>query len=544
MRRFLFPALLALTLLAPFVLRLVVGGGDDVGGVGRRLVVVTPHNRDIRESFARAFSDWHAAHFGEPVTLDYRTPGGTNKIVDLLQKTYAARRDDAGRLLPQDQVPADLHVVWGGGDYVFDQQLKKLFTDDAGEPVSVLRPIGLDPALLAAAYPQPDLAGIDLYDADVDAPEWFGVCLSSFGMVYNPGLYAALDLPPPDEWADLAEPELAGLVALADPTQSGSAAVAYMMVLQRAMADAEERALDELPILRDLPQATLDDVGGSRDLGATLAELDVTPEQGSALRRYHAALAEGWQVGMGQLTLIAANARYFTDSASQVPTDVSQADAAAGMAIDFYGRVYEELVGEDRIVFVSPPAATAITPDPVAVLYGVVGEDLELARRFVTFLLTPEGQRLWILSAGEPGGPERHGLRRPPIRPDVYVDKAGWSDDVDPFAEAGGFNQRGAWMGEFSDTRLVWAAAWINARDALKTAHRAVLAVDDPQRRRALLAELANVPMTRQGVVDLRAERKAAEAAEEGNKWQAEARQRLARAFSDHYTTVAEKAQQ
>ena len=46
---------------------------------------------------------------------------------------------------------------------------------------------------------------------------------------------------------------------------------------------------------------------------------------------------------MGELLLIAANGRYFTDSAPQVPNDVGNGDAAAGIAIDFYGRVYQEV---------------------------------------------------------------------------------------------------------------------------------------------------------------------------------------------------------
>jgi ABC-type Fe3+ transport system substrate-binding protein len=538
MRRYIFPILLALVLAAPFVLRLAVGGASSVGGDGRRLVVVTPHNRDIRESFEAAFSDWHNQKYGEPVDIDYRTPGGTTKIVDLLQKTYATYRDDAGRLLPEDQVSGDLHIAWGGGDFPFDQEMKRAFRDADGNDVSVLKPIDLPAALLAAAYPQPQLAGIDLYDADADRPEWFGVCLSSFGMVYNPALYDSLGLTKPLMWQDLADPNLDGLVALADPTQSGSAAVAYMMVIQRVMADAEERLLAEDATLAGIDAEVREAVGGSRDVEATLTELELSPAETEALRRYRAALAEGWEDGMRQLTLIAANARYFTNSASQVPTDVSQGQAAAGMAIDFYGRVYEELVGGDRVRFVSPTAATAITPDPVAVLYGVQGESLELATRFVEFLLTPEGQRLWILNAGEPGGPARHGLRRPPIRPDVYADMTGWSDRVNPFEEAGGFNQRRAWMGEFGDTRNVWAAAWIDAREALKSSYRTILDAG----REDLLPELGSLPITRQGVVDLRSARKAAEDEGRGDQWGARTRIELAERFRDHYAAVAAKA--
>jgi hypothetical protein len=73
----------------------------------------------------------------------------------------------------------DSHVVWGGGPYFFDKELK---------PLDVLQAARLDPALLAAAFPQPTLAGVRLYEQSTDAsgtptPKWVGVCLSAFGIV-------------------------------------------------------------------------------------------------------------------------------------------------------------------------------------------------------------------------------------------------------------------------------------------------------------------------------------------------------------------------
>jgi len=99
---------------------------------------------------------------------------------------------------------------------------------------------------------------------------------------------------------------------------------------------------------------------------------------------------------MSDLVKIAANARYFTDTSTLVPMDVARGEAAAGVAIDFYARVTAETTGDDRIRYFSPIGATAITPDPLAVLAGVKGRDLELSRHFVEFMLSQEGQRLWI----------------------------------------------------------------------------------------------------------------------------------------------------
>jgi ABC-type Fe3+ transport system substrate-binding protein len=517
MRRYAFIVLFLLVLLAPLAARLMVTRGKATAAANENaalhLVVITPNNQDIRREFARAFSDWHREEFGQPVEIDYRTPGGSNDVVRLLATTYAAQRLSNGKLPPQDQARADIDVAWGGGDVTFDRDLK---------PLGVLQPIVLpdDPTLLATAFPDKALAGVKLYEETVDpgtkkpTPLWIGVCLSSFGIVYNPDVYATLGLSAPARWRDLADPRLSGWLALADPTHSGSAGVAYMMVLQRAMADAEEAYLAGHP--------------GPLNKSA--------PD-------YQAAIAGGWHRGMGQLLLIAANARYFTDSATQPPNDVGNGDSAAGVAIDFYGRTTEQEIGSTRIRFVAPRAETAVTPDAVAILYGVKGERQVLARRFVQFMLTTRGQLLWIKKPGQAGGPVERALHRPPIRRDLYAsgaDRTGWSDSVNPFDESGGFNQRGEWMALFSDTRPLWAAAWIDARDSLRRSYLKIQAVKDDVRRSELLARLADLPVTMGQVAALRDKRKQLEAsAADTDVWKAEQRQAWAQQFREHYAAVA-----
>jgi ABC-type Fe3+ transport system substrate-binding protein len=517
-RRYAFIVLFLLVLAAPFVLRAVVRPTDSVAGDSRgaaRLVVITPNNQDIRREFARAFSEWHRSHFGTAVEIDYRTPGGTNDIKRQLADTYKSWQDPQTKRLDERFVP-DVHVVWGGGDYHFNNELK---------PLGVLQPMRLDPQLLAAVFPQPDLAGVALYDRTTAAdgtptPQWVGVCLSAFGIAYNPDVYDGLGLPAPAHWHDLTDPRLAGQLALADPTHSGSAATAYMVILQRRMADAEAElfAIDSAMAHRPKPELATDPT-------------------------YQRAIAAGWKRGMAELLLIAANSRYFTDSSPQVPNDVSNGDAAAGIAIDFYGRVYEETVGPRRCRMVTPVGATAITSDPVAILAGVRGEPLTLAQHFVEFLLSPEGQRLWILKPGTAGGPVERSLRRPPVRQDVYADRTGWSDDVNPFVEAHGFNQRSDFMRLFADTRFVWAAAWIDGRESLKRAYATVLSVGDDGRRRDLLNELADLPITMPDVAGFAAQRKqAAESGGSAEEWNARKRIELTKAFRAHYDAVAAKA--
>ena len=90
--------------------------------------------------------------------------------------------------------------------------------------------------------------------------------------------------------------------------------------------------------------------------------------------------------------------------------------------MDFYGRnVIERLTkvnGTSRLGFIAPSGETTISPQPIAMFRGA--QNPELATRFMEFLLTPEGQLLWGLKAGAPGGPQKMALRNMPIRRDYY----------------------------------------------------------------------------------------------------------------------------
>jgi hypothetical protein len=135
-------------------------------------------------------------------------------------------------------------------------------------------------------------------------------------------------------------------------------------------------------------------------------------------------------------------------------------------------------------------------------------------------------------------------LRRPPARRDLYADRAGWTDDVNPFDEAGGFNQRAEWMTLFGDTRAVWAAAWIDAREALQSAYARVRRVRDPARRAALVAELADIPVEMADVASYRSARKELESSKPAGveEWKARQRMAWAQRFRDHYEHVGAKA--
>jgi iron(III) transport system substrate-binding protein len=507
-------------LLGPLVAHALHSGeGRNISaGPDEKLVIITPHGQEIRNEFRWAFADWHRQKYGSSVELEFLTPGGTADIRRQLDTIYRAIRDvHGGSLPPEDQVDTGIDMVWGGGDYEFNNSLK---------PLGILRPLEMSTKDLAEVFPQPTLAGVKLYDQQRDKsgallpPRWVGICLSSFGIVYNPDLYRSMNLPPPQTWSDLTSPRLFSCLSLADPTHSASAGVAYMMVIQRSMADAENKFLHE-----------------SQNAGKPADKLKSTPQ-------YQLALDDGWKEGMRRLVLIGANARYFTDSSVQPPNDVAAGDAAAGMAIDFYGRVTARVVGSDREIFITPEAATAITPDPIAILYGTHGKQLELADHYIEFLLSPEGQKLWILKPGEPGGPKAIALRRSPIRQSVYANRTGWADDINYFESAHGFNQRGEWMATFSGLPSIWAAAWIDTREDLLSASRNILAVSDPDRQAKLFAELSDIPVTRSDVTNEIAEGKriAADPSQDPDVWKARKRLSWATKFSEHYRQVAQEA--
>src|SRR5256885_535604 len=88
-----------------------------------------------------------------------------------------------------------------------------------------------------------------------------------------------------------------------------------------------------------------------------------------------------------------------------------------------------------EITRLGPAGATAITPDPVALVRGA--EHRDVAVRFIEFLLSEPGQRLWITRAGAPGGPKRTSLRRLPIMKSLYDKPRDFTDNVNPYIAGG-----------------------------------------------------------------------------------------------------------
>ena len=467
------------------------------------LVIISPHNETIRFEFSRAFADYYRRKTGRTVHLDWRLPGGTIEIVRYLDSEFeAAFRSywlkDLGRPWTREvlegfanpRVRADLaadhasaaesargaflnsnvgcgiDLLFGGGSYDFINLANRGLLVDSGV-------VGRFPELFnpnsgnraapsqgaeSAAHQAPALSNSDIeiprslggepyWD---DKGRWVGTCLAGFGICYNLDALARLGvLSPPRQWVDLADPRLFDAVALADPTQSGSVAKVFELMIQQQM----NQRLSEL----------------STSAG------DRPPDQ---LEKQ--AVAEGWERGLQLFMRLAANSRYFSNSATKVPLDVADGEAAAGMCIDFYGRSQSEAVagpdGRSRLQYANVVGGTSVGADSIALLRGAPHP--EVAKAFIDFVMQPEGQKLWNFRPGTPGGPIRYSLRRLPIRREFYreplrsmlVDR-----DADPYRDAEAFQYHEAWTAPlFATIRFLVRVMCIDSREELVAARRAI----------------------------------------------------------------------
>jgi ABC-type Fe3+ transport system substrate-binding protein len=201
------------------------------------------------------------------------------------------------------------------------------------------------------------LAGVPLYDPD---HTWYGATLAGFGIVYNKVVLGLTKLPVITTWEGLASPQAFGWVGSSDPRKSGSVHAVYEIILQ----------------------------------------------------------AYGWEKGWKIITALGANVRSFTSSASQIPKDVAIGEVAYGLAIDFYAWAQVKEAGADKIGFVMPDNLTIITPDAIGILK--YAPNPEVAKAFIRFVMSEEGQKLWLLIEKVPEGPQRFQLNRFSVLPSLY----------------------------------------------------------------------------------------------------------------------------
>ncbi len=271
----------------------------------------------------------------------------------------------------------EIEVKWFdlGGTYGGLQALESQFEKSpSGIDMDLFFGGGIDPYLelsklgYLAAYKLPDsilksipkdLAGLPMYDSNQYT--WYGAAIGGFGIMYNKPVLQRLGLPEPKTWADIATPAVKGWVGSADPRMSGSTHMAYESMLQ----------------------------------------------------------GYGWEKGWQYISIIGANVKSFPQSSTDIPKSVAAGDIAYGLAIDYYAWDQISRIGADKIGYVLPEGLTVINPDSIAILKGA--PQIDLAQKFVGFVMSEQGQSLWMLPAGAPGGPKKSTLGRMSVLPDIYV---------------------------------------------------------------------------------------------------------------------------
>ena len=284
-----------------------------------------------------------------------------------------------------------------------------------------------------------ELLGNRLYDPEY---RWYGAAISAFGIIHNEVLRKRLRLPEVKSWTDLVNPKLMNRIGAADLRESGSAHMMYELILQ----------------------------------------------------------AYGWEKGFQILTEIAGNVKTFPASSSQIPQDVATGRVIYGFAIDFYA--YQQIVevGADKLGYVIPSDTAVFTPDSIAILKGA--SNLELAEKFIDFVLSEEGQKLWMLAKGEPDGPKEFNLNRASVLPELY-DKLGERNTV--------FTNPFTFESDFKHDFQKGGDRWVILNDLIgaliidphKKLVEAWKAINKSENKEAALKEFGKAPITEQEALEL-----------------------------------------
>lgn len=201
-------------------------------------------------------------------------------------------------------------------------------------------------------------AGVPNYDQDF---YWYGIVLSGFGILYNKKVLKFFNLPIPKTWKDLKNPSFYSLVGAADPRHSGSMHMMYEIILQ----------------------------------------------------------SYGWKEGWKTILGMGGNVKNFSVSASEVARETSTGEVAVSLCIDTYALSQIEINGKENMGFVLPEEETVINPDCIGILKGA--PNIDVAKKFIDFLLSEEGQILWMQKRGKKGGPLEYSLNRFSILPEIYL---------------------------------------------------------------------------------------------------------------------------
>ena len=312
-----------------------------------KIIVISPHWEGMKIEVGRAFKEYFRRKYGKDITIEWLDQGGTSDDIKFVESMFQKNPSGIG-----------VDVFFGGGMDPFLRLKDKKLLFSYRLPEEILKKIP------AACQGMPN------YDID---HYWYGIVLSSFGILYNKKVLDFIHAPVPETWTDLTKPVYHGWVGVSDPRHSGSIQMMFEIILQ----------------------------------------------------------SYGWEKGWQTILGIAGNSRNFPSSAAQIAKDTSTGEVAVSMCIDSYALSQIDINGKENMGFLLPESRTLINPDAAGILKGA--PDIDNAKIFLEFLLSDECQKLMMAEKGKPSGPKEYSLNRLSILPSIYKDK-NISFSVNPYS--------------------------------------------------------------------------------------------------------------
>ena len=198
-----------------------------------------------------------------------------------------------------------------------------------------------------------EIGGVPTRRVIDDDVYWTGSAIASFGFTINTKVLSSLSLPEPATWSDLANETYSvtlpnPIVGTADATKSTSNTRMFTIILQ----------------------------------------------------------AYGWEDGWNLLIRMGANSKIY-DQSGLVRDAAINEEIGVGTTIDFYGYT-AQLKNPEFCKYILPADGTIVNADPIALL--TTSPHPEAAQAFIEWLLTPEGQIIWL----DPN------INRMPMNPSVF----------------------------------------------------------------------------------------------------------------------------
>lgn len=219
-----------------------------------------------------------------------------------------------------------------------------------------LKPLTSDTMQSTLAEIQDSIGGAPMkrYN-DAQEPIWVAAAISSFGFTVNHTVLDAYGVDTPQTWDDLVNPEY-----FKDP-----------------------------PIIG---------IGNAPDTTSNTRIYEII------LQNY------GWEEGWIKLTEIAANSAIYYGSVD-VLNAVEIGNVAIATTIDFYG--YSSMLDYPETEYIIPQGQSLLNGDPIAIVSNT--EQLDAAEAFVEYVLSPEGQSVWL----------DNNINRMPVREDAFETEFG-----------------------------------------------------------------------------------------------------------------------